>query len=499
MELGLFSIPGLRAPEFNDSAEWLNITGKIKLTDLKHRIIILDFWSYCCINCIHMLPILEQIEKKYSNKKVVVIGVHSPKFKTERNKENVIEAIKRYQIKHPVILDKNMKIWRSYGAEGWPTFVVIDPNGKIAAKFSGEISYKNFEEGLEKIIKKFNESNFSKTKFLPEFKKIHNKSFLRYPGKIDINKKTEDIVVSDSGNNRVIILDKSGKILYCVESNDKFFKINGKTINSFNMPQGVCWINEDEVMVADTGNNVIKKINLESKVISIEAGTGELGRRLKINEEHIATNAKLSSPWDITFYKKELLITMSGSHQIVKYDMDSTISHFAGTGKEDLEDGTLNNSYFAQPSGVSVFKDMIYTADSESSSIRSISVKNNFVSTVVGAGLFVFGNRIGKLQDTLLQHPMGLCAVNNGIYIADTFNNSIKYINLRNDKSYQIISQNEKSVCNINDPECDTLGLFEPNDVKIYDNYLYICDTNNHLIRKYDIKKRILKTIEIEK
>ncbi len=498
MEFGLFSIPGLKAPALNGEAEWLN-TEKIDLINLKHRVVILDFWSYCCINCIHMLPVLEKIENKYQNKKVVIIGIHSPKFKTEKNNENVLEAIKRYRVKHPVVLDKDMKIWKSYGAGGWPTFVIIDPNGKISAKFSGEIPYKNFEKGLDAIIKKYPESKFAKTKFLPKFKRFENKSFLNYPGKIDINKKTQDIIISDSGNNRVIILDKNGKILHNIESNNKTFKTNTKNKVSFNMPQGVCWINEKEAMIADTGNNVIKKINLESNVVSLEAGTGELGRRFKVNEEHIATKAKLSSPWDIAIYENELLITMSGSHQILKYDMESTVSHFSGTGKEDLEDGTLTNSYFAQPSGISVFKDKIYTADSESSSIRSISIKNNFVSTVVGSGLFVFGDKTGKVQETLLQHPVGVCAVNNGVYVADTFNNSIKYIDFKKDKSYQIISQNEKSVCNINDPECDTLGLFEPNDVKINGNYLYICDTNNHLIRMFDIKKRILKTVKIKK
>lgn len=499
MELGLFSIPGLKAPEFSDTSEWLNTKEKIKISDLKHRIIILDFWSYCCINCIHMIPILKQIEKKYENKKVVIIGVHSPKFKTEKNKGNVLEAINRYGIKHPVILDKDMKIWKSYGAGGWPTFVVIDPYGKIAAKFSGEISYNNFENGVEAMIKKYKSNIFSKNEFSPKLKKIENTSFLRYPGKIDINKKTHNIVISDSGNNRIIILNNEGKIKYIIGQHDTAFKMLSKQKVSFNMPQGVCWINENEIMVADTGNNVIKKIDLENKTVFLEAGTGELGRRFKVNEEHIANKAKLSSPWDIGVCEKELLITMSGSHQILKYDMESTISHFAGTGNEDLEDNSLNKSCFAQPSGISILKDKIYIADSESSSIRLVSTKNDFVSTIVGQGLFVFGDKIGKVQETLLQHPVGICAVDNGVYVADTFNNSIKYIDLKKDESYQVISQNEKSVCNINDPECDTLGLFEPNDVKINGDYLYICDTNNNLIRIFDIKKRILKTVKIKK
>ncbi|MEM0201302.1 MAG: redoxin domain-containing protein [Candidatus Micrarchaeaceae archaeon] len=488
MEIGLFSIPGLKAHEFSNDAEWINVNNNIKLSDLKNRIVILDFWSYCCINCIHMIPILERIQDKYKNEKVVIIGVHSPKFKTEKNRDNVYEAVQRYKIKHPVILDKNMKIWKSYGVNAWPTFVIINPTGKIIAKFSGEISYKNFENGLEQIIKKY-DNTFSKKMFCPEFKNFQNKSILRYPSKIDINKKTQQIVISDSGNNRVLILDKNGKILH---------SFGNKNQNLFNMPQGVCWVNKKEIMVADTGNNVIKKINLEDKKVSLEIGNGEFGRLFKTNQENIAKDAKLNSPWDICIYNKELLITMSGSHQILKYDMVDTVSHFAGNGIEDLEDDSLDRCCFAQPSGITVFKNKIYVADSESSSIRTLSKKNNFTSTIAGIGLFVFGDKTGELSETLLQHPMGLCEAKNGLYISDTFNNSIKYIDLKKYKSIPIISQNEKSICNINDKQCDTLGLFEPNGIKYSKNLLYICDTNNHLIRTFDIKKNILKTFKIK-
>ncbi|MGC8479302.1 MAG: redoxin domain-containing protein [Candidatus Micrarchaeia archaeon] len=491
MNIGLFSIPGLKAPEFDDKLEWINSNNKIKLKDLAGRIVVIDFWTYCCINCVHMIPILEKIQEKYENKKVVVIGVHSPKFESEKSRENVLEAITRYGIKHPVLLDSNMKTWKEYGASGWPTFVILDPYGKIAAKFSGEISFENFDRGLQELIKKYSNKKMSNKVFNPKLKKIEHAEYLRYPGKIAINK--EYIAFTDSGNKRLVVLDKKRNFI------KELYLNKNKNASYQSMPEGLCWINRNELLVCDPISNTIKKVSVNDELIEIVAGTGKPGGYFKPNEEHIATKTNLNSPWDLSYDGKTIYIAQSGTHQILCYDNDNTISHFAGSGHEDLEDGSLKHCCFAQPSGIffdEKNKD-IYIADSECSGIRSISIKNRFTSTVVGAGLFVFGDRVGKVSNTLLQHPMGLCYDNGIIYIADTFNNSIKAIDIKKQVSYSIISQKEKCLCKIDDPECDSLGLFEPNDVKSDNRYLYITDTNNHLFRIFDKKKKIIRTVKI--
>src|SRR5262245_27479137 len=103
----------VKAPELDSGTAWLNTGKPLALKDLKGKIVLLDFWTLCCINCIHIMPDLAKLEKKYANE-LVVIGVHSAKFENEKNSESIRKAILRYDIKHPVVNDADQKIWNAY-------------------------------------------------------------------------------------------------------------------------------------------------------------------------------------------------------------------------------------------------------------------------------------------------------------------------------------------------------------------------------------------------
>ncbi|HEX2869201.1 MAG TPA: thioredoxin-like domain-containing protein [Ignavibacteriales bacterium] len=128
------------APEFPDGLDWLNVDHPIKLSDLRGKVVLLDFWTFCCINCMHIIPDLKKLEAKYPGE-LAVIGVHSAKFLSEQETGNIRQAILRYDIEHPVVNDKDFKIWTSYGANAWPTVVLIDPRGDVVGHHSGEGVY----------------------------------------------------------------------------------------------------------------------------------------------------------------------------------------------------------------------------------------------------------------------------------------------------------------------------------------------------------------------
>lgn len=484
-----------RAPEFPSSFDWINSDVPLSLEKLRGHVIVLDFWTYCCINCMHTLPVLAQLEKRYEGKPVIFIGIHSAKFSNEQDRKNIEQAVRRYEISHPVLVDRKMTVWQEYDVTGWPTIVIIDPKGTIVYKQSGEGQKEMIEDTIEVLLEKHARSGA----LIREPVKIthhvpNDKTILSYPGKLAIS--NDRIAISDSNHNRIVITDMTGKIRYVIGNGRAGFKDGDFESALFFRPQGIVWKNET-IFVADTENHAIRKIDMTTKKVITVAGTGKQGSWMSKGGRGKET--ALSSPWDIAAKDNMIFIAMAGAHQIWIFDIETgMIRPFAGTGHENIVDGNRMNAHLAQPSGLSILGDRVYFVDSETSSIREMDLQSNHVRTIVGSGLFVFGYKDGHLDESLFQHPLGLCAIHGQVFVADTYNSALREICMENNKVSTIIGkQGMHGICRLDDPNCDSLGLYEPSDVKCYQDKLYISDTNNHLIRVYDPNTNILKTLEI--
>src|SRR4051812_42976069 len=131
-------IKTIRAPELaRPGIAWLNSPGPLPLAQLRGRLVVLDFWTSCCINCIQLQPILADLEARFGDR-IAVIGVHSPKFAAERDIDRLAAAIARYGITHPVAQDSDFTIWRQYGVRAWPTLVLVSADGYVLASHAGE-------------------------------------------------------------------------------------------------------------------------------------------------------------------------------------------------------------------------------------------------------------------------------------------------------------------------------------------------------------------------
>ena len=147
--------PGtVNAPDFPAGAEWLNTDRPLSIQALKGKIVLLDFWTYCCINCQHVLPDLKRLERKYADF-LVVIGVHSGKFLAEKDAGNIRQAILRHDIEHPVVNDPEMKIWSEYAVRAWPTMMLFDPRGKVIGSHSGEGVFEVFDPVIAQMAEHF--------------------------------------------------------------------------------------------------------------------------------------------------------------------------------------------------------------------------------------------------------------------------------------------------------------------------------------------------------
>jgi thiol-disulfide isomerase/thioredoxin len=485
-----------KAPDFPEGFEWINTEESLNLSKLKGHIVVLDFWTYCCINCMHTLPVLAQLEKKYEEKPVVFIGVHSAKFTTEQVAENVEAAVNRYEIAHPVIVDKKMRIWSAFGANAWPTIVIIDPNGTIVYKQAGEGQKEAIEDVIEVLLQRHAEKGtLAKVPLRPKTKKPKNSHTLSFPGKLAISESGR-LAVSDSNHNRVLVVDLAGKIQHVVGSGQA-----GLTDGSFEScrlfrPQGVAWMGK-KLYVADTENHAIREIDFDKKSVNTVAGTGKQGPWVSAGGS--GTAVSISSPWDVACTDNLVYIAMAGNHQIWTYDTKTkTLAPFAGSGHENIIDGPARQAQLAQPSGLSISGNTLYFADSETSSIRKLDLSEKQVGTIVGHGLFEFGHKDGTVDEALFQHPLGLCAIGDTIFVADTYNSAIRVIDQKGKTVYTLIGKENNTACLPDKPHCDILGLYEPADVEFYNDKLYIADTNNHLIRVFDLKTNSLQTLNVK-
>jgi len=480
------------APELSGGASWLNVSKLLTLADLRGKVVLLDFWTYCCINCMHIIPDLKKLEAKYP-KELVVIGVHSAKFQNEREAENIRQAILRYGIEHPVINDSNLAIWQAYGARAWPTLVLIDPEGNIVGSDTGEGHYEILDKLIGKLVSEFRSKNLINEKPIPlslEKYKL-GPSSLSFPGKILADETSNRLFIADSNHNRIVITNLEGEVLDIAGNGEIGRGYGAFKDASFHHPQGMA-LQGDNLYVADTENHLIRKLDLKSKTVKTIAGTDK--QAAFMDTGGMGAFSSLNSPWDLVYLDGRLYIAMAGAHQIWVMDLETTVFQpFAGSGAEGRTDGLLDKSALAQPSGITVSGKRLYFADSEVSSIRYVDLEKKEVKTVVGQDLFVFGDVDGKGDEVRLQHPLGVFNHNGLVYIADTYNHRIKVLNPL-DRTCRTFAGNGKAGY----VDGKDARFYEPGGLSIARNKLYVADTNNHAIRVVDMKTKEVSTLQIK-
>lgn len=475
---------------------WIN-SAPIHLEDLRGKIVVLDFWTYCCINCHHILPVLAKLEEKYKNQ-LVVIGVHSPKFFAERDTENIRKKVREYEIRHPVINDANQTLWNRFNVQSWPTLVLIDAKGRYIGFVAGEDerNFKELEKHINRLIvmhrgrKELNETPFT---FFPEVDKPDTTPLL-FPGKVLADTPSNRLFISDTGHHRIVVTDLQGKKPVTIGSGTEGLVDGAYDKAQFNRPQGMCLV-DNTLFVADTENHALRAIDLKSKKVTTVAGNGKQTHIPNARGQGKAIS--LTSPWDVIQAPgtDTLLIAMAGQHQIWHYEMDTGIvGVWAGSGREDITDGTLRDAAFAQPSGLATDGKNLYIADSEVSGIRSIPLAKgqHKVETIVGVGLFAYSDVDGEGDDVRLQHCLGVAYGNGRLYIADTYNNKIK--------TCEPATRTVKTFVGAATPGSsdEPARFYQPGGLSVSKETLYVADTNNHLIRLVNLGNGAVNTLEIE-
>ncbi|MGB7444699.1 MAG: thioredoxin-like domain-containing protein [Coleofasciculaceae cyanobacterium] len=489
----------VRAPELPQDQTWLNTDHPLSLQNLKGRVVILDFWTYCCINCLHVLSDLKFLENKYKES-LTVIGIHSAKFDNEKEAENIRQAILRYDIEHPVLVDSNFQVWQQYAVRAWPTLMVIDPEGYVIGYMSGEGNRDALDQLIGEMLQEHlakGTVNHQKFSLVLEKQRQPLTTPLAFPGKVLADEFSDRLFIADSGHNRLVISTLAGEVLHVVGTGKGGLRDGSFSEAEFFAPQGMTFDANSQVLyLADTENHCLRKIDLKNQQVITIAGTGEQSRQIKPHSGQ-ALETAMNSPWDLEKVDNRLLIAMAGSHQIWEMQLETGIvSNYAGTGAEACVDGKRDEAVFAQPSGITTDGRELYVADSEVSSIRAVGLFEDMpVRTVCGSGeLFGFGDKDGKRSDVRLQHCLGVVYVPDYLWVADTYNHKIKRVDTYTGLCQTMLGEGKAGY----QDEQGKKALFsEPSGLSAIAAHLYIADTNNHVIRQVDLGTFEVTTLEL--
>jgi DNA-binding beta-propeller fold protein YncE len=466
-------IPAL---ELDGATEWLNVTAPISMAQLRGKVVLLDFWTYGCINCMHVLRDLKTLEERFPEE-LVVIGVHSPKFPNERSSDNLKRVLVRYEIEHPVANDANHLIWRRYGVQAWPTRVIVDPAGNLVGTAMGEGNLEGFLSAIRTVVRVFDQQGAINRAPLPlDLERArHADRPLLYPGKLLADAASARLFISDSSHNRIVVASLTGEVIETIGSG-----IQGNTDGifsqaRFNRPQGLA-LDGTVLYVADTSNDQVRAIDFQVRAV------------------HTLEASNLKSPWDLALRTGILIVAMAGPHQIWVIDLLSDRAYpYAGTGEEARRDGLVNEAAFAQPSGLAIDGDTLYVADAESNAIRAVSLPpRNAVDTLAGGNLFEFGDSDGKGDAVRLQHPLGVAVYDGRVFIADTYNHKIKVLDPATRKVSTVAGTGTAGHA---DGPALVAQFHEPGGISIAGETLFVADTNNHAIRAIDLRTSIVSTL----
>ncbi len=471
----------------NHSEQWLNVSRPLELTDLKDRIVLLDFWTYACVNCVQVLQEIKKLEEQFGSK-LVVIGVHSGKFDNEKDFAQIKKAIIRNDITHPVVNDANFRIWNNFHINAWPSLVLINPRGKVEKTYVGEEGAMQIKSGIKKLISKFKyEVNRDPLPIVLEKNSVIS-NVLSFPTKLEYgadftykSRTMPALFISNSGKNNILVTSLSGDIILKIGSGMVGLEDGAFDKASFDSPQGLLY-HAGKLYVADSGNHALREINFKTGEVTTLIGSGQRGAPIASAEEvSDAKSFELASPTDIEFFPNydNIVIANSGTHQLLTYNIaKERVSVLAGNGSEGISDGKYPDNLLAQTSDMSVYNKKLYFLDSESSALRVLDESGD-VKTLIGKDLFKFGNKNGGKSEGLMQHPLGLMVDDTGAYISDSFNHTIRKYDFVSGQIFNLVGSKKSgdntgasSVTQFNQPE----GI-----VSVLNNF-YVADTNNNRI-----------------
>lgn len=476
----------VHAPELEPALGWLNTDHPLRLRALRGHVVVLHFFTYGCVESVHALSVVEALARRYARAPVAVIGVHSARFAGEASVARVADALARHHVTHPVAVDVGRDLWERYALRGWPTVAVLRPDGTLASVEAGAPDADALDAAVagllgEGLARGTLAAERVDTRFAPD----PWEGTLHFPSGVAVAPDGR-VAIADTGHHRVLVTDGDGAVLVAV-GNGRAGLVDGDVgFARFRGPQGVAWSGE-QVWVADTGNHCVRVIDLDERVVTRVAGTGQRGA-LDLREPAPARSVALRAPWGVAVDDARVIVSMAGARQLWAYDLeDGMLSPWSGSGREALLDGSHAGAAYAQPAGLARRNGTLYVADSGASAVRAVELTSGSAVTLTGAGLADFGDADGPIGSARMQHPLAVAVAGDGaVLVADTYNDAIRRIDMERHAVTTLYRGDGEH------------ALREPAALATRDDgAVLVCDTGHHRVVELDAHGRWVRELAV--
>lgn len=423
------------APDLPRGFPWLNTPRPLTLRELRGRLVMIHFWTYSSIESVQMLTLLRSFEWRHRNDPIVVIGVHSARFDAERDVDRVEDAVRRHDVRHPVVVDSDLQLWRAYGVQQWPSLVIVRPDSTMSVISPGEPSTEALERFVQEELRRGRDKGqLTEVPLQYLSEQATPMGPLSFPTRAAVARDGQ-LAISDTGNHRVLVFDSNGLLSHVIGGGEGGHRDGSLTDARFEAPHGVVFDAAGRLLfIADPGNHTVRRVDLDAQRVSTLSGTGALGEApLRAKYRGAGATTALRSPTGLTLDGQQLFVTLAGSHQLATIDARTgETAWLAGTSEMTLTDGAYDVAAFAQPTGLALKGRTLFVADSDSSAIRRLELDKGTVETVVGSSTFDFGYEDGPKRKALLQRCLDVAVSPDGhsLLVADTLNGKLRQVSI---------------------------------------------------------------------
>ncbi|MBD8525283.1 redoxin domain-containing protein [Pseudomarimonas arenosa] len=470
--------PPLAAPEFPEGVEWLN-SEPISMAEQRGRVVLLAFWNASSAYAHNVLLDLQSLLGRFSDS-TTLVAVHTPKFEAEREPRIAQRALNSLGLRLPLLHDPNFLLWQHFEITAWPSVVVIDTTQQLCRLLVGDAIKAELEKLVGDLL---DQAGLQDRVFqpAPTGSKPEPRLPLLFPAGVAVN--ATRLFVADTAHHRIVECSHDGRIMRQIGTGNPGLVDGNSAEACFNRPRGL-FLSRDALYIADAGNHALRRMSLLSGDTDTLAGNGVRGVSANlVGEDPLKTS--LDSPWALVGNHDKIYIAMASGQEIWEYDQGvRRIRCVAGTGQIGLCDGAGERAMLAQPSALTMIQQTLYVADSASSAIRGINVQGGQVHTLVGHGLFDYGDQDGPRQHALLQCPLGLCLDSRApqLWIADTYNNQIRSLRLGGGELRRLPL---------------SYSLCEPAAIASSEGVLWVANTNAHEVLRIEIDSAQVRRLPI--